>query len=294
MTTPTLRIDRKRLISTLLVICGSIELLLFTLDYHLNYSIHARSPSVIRRLFATSSEDGLAGWFAIIQTAMIAATLWLLVVLIRRTGTRLQAAGWTAIAAFFTYLAFDDGAHIHERIGTFYGQVFAASTDGLAAWTLDMFPSYRWQIVFMPLFATMGLFIFGFMMHQLRGWKPKVVVLIALSMLAGAVGLDFFEGLSEEHELNPYTAMVNSFELDYWSARTFGRGPYETLLHFSKSIEETMEMFAMTLLWCVFLGHLTWLARDLRIQFVSPGRAKPVTAEPVAEIGPVTIPVASA
>ncbi len=264
--TPTFRFDSVSLLRNLFMVCVSIELLLFVLDYHINYAGGASSNS-IRELFSTSREDGLASWFSTMQTAMVALTVWLVYLLVRRLGTRWQRAGWLTLALFFSYLALDDGALIHERVGTAYNEYFSQASATFGARTLELFPSYRWQIVFMPIFASMGVFMFVFLLGQLRGWKPKMVVLLALACLAGAVGLDFVEGLAEDHWLNPYTAITNAWQLDYWSARTFGSNPYETLVHFSKSIEETVEMFGMTLLWVVLLGHFTWLARDLRIRF---------------------------
>ncbi len=189
------------------------------------------------------------------------------------------------LTLFFCYLALDDGAHIHERLGTAYHQ----TGDGFAfgAWTLEMFPSYRWQIVFMPIFAAMGFFMFGFLLKQLRGWKPKAAVFVALSCLATAVALDFFEGLAPTHALNPYAAIAQRWHLEMWAARTFGTSPYDMLLHFSKSIEECTEMFGMTLLWMVFLHHFAWLAGDLRVRF------DPVQRLGIAAADDQTAPVAA-
>ncbi len=268
MTRPTdLRIDTTALLRNLLIFCVSIEMLLFTFDYYLNYAGGSHS-SALRRLFSTSREDGLAGWVAVLQTAMIAVTLWAIYMVVRKTATRWQILGWQALLVFFCYLALDDGAHIHERLGTAYNE--AGDGFALGAWTLELFPSYRWQIVFMPLFAAMGFFMFGFLLKQLRGWKPKAAVFVALSCLAGAVVLDFFEGLAPTHALNPYTAITQRWHLEYWAARTSDVSAYDMLLHFSKSIEECTEMFGMTLLWVVFLHHFTWLARDLRVRFDPP------------------------
>ena len=257
-----LSIDTGAVLRTVLMFCVSIELLLFTLDYHVNMA-GGSSSSAIRRLFNTAREDSLPGWFAIMQTAMLAVTVWVIWAIVRQHGSTWQRRGWATIAIFFTYLAFDDGAHIHERVGTWFDGAGEASAIG--AWMLDMFPSYRWQIVFMPAFALMGLFIFGFLLRELRGWKPRAVVFVAFSCLAFAVLMDFFEGLTPDHPLNPYTALTNMWHLDYWTARSFDENPYDTLLHFSKSFEECLEMFAMTMLWLVFLQHLTRVADGIRL-----------------------------
>ena len=289
MPTLELRWHRDSLLRNVLFVCAGIEMLLFMLDYHLNYSAHRASSAAIRKLFNTAREDGLAGWFAIMQTAMVALTVWFIYLLVRRSGSRLQRTGWLVLAAFFTYLAFDDGAHIHERVGTWYHDAFTGAGSGLAARTLELFPSYRWQIVFMPVFAAAGVFMFLFLLRQLHGWRGKVLVTVALALLATAVALDFFEGLAPDHPWNPYTAITNAWQLDYWTLRTFRHTPYDTLEHFSRSLEETIEMFAMTLLWVVFLAHATRLGRDLHVRFEA-GAAAGSTAQIPAASPPVARP----
>lgn len=265
-----LQFDAREIVRNLLIVCAGMQILFFTLDFHINWA-RGSEIGAIRRLFNTASEDSLASWFSIMQTAALAVTLWVIFAVVRKTGSRGRKAGWLILACFFSYLAFDDGAFIHERLGTAYNEYFEdAAAGSLAGWTLELFPSYRWQIVFMPVFAAVGLFMFGFLLRELRGWKPKAVVFVALALLAGAVGLDFFEGLAEDHPLNPYTPIADSGRLDYVSASLSGRSTYDSLLHFSKSVEECTEMFAMTLLWAVFIGHLGWVARDVRVRARQP------------------------
>jgi len=270
MNTPVeLRYDATTLARRVLLICVSIEFLFFTLDFNVNYA-EGSSVGAVQRLFNTALEDSLPAWFSIMQTAAVAATVWLIVAIVRRTGTRAQTIGWTAIAGFFTYLAFDDGAMIHERIGTYYEEAVeldGAAASGIGAWTASVFPSYEWQLVFLPIFALMGMFTFVFLLRELQGWRPKVVVLVAMGCLAAAIGIDFFEGLDRGHPLNPYTTITERFEFSYWTAYTFNATEYDTLHHFSRSIEECTEMFAMTLLWSVFIGHLGVAWRDVRVSF---------------------------
>ncbi|NKB88879.1 MAG: hypothetical protein GKS06_11735 [Acidobacteria bacterium] len=280
-----LQIDSTTLVRNMLLVLVSAELLLFTLNYHLNL-MNLMGDSAIQRLFNTAREDSLPGWFNIIQTAMIAATLWLIYAVKRQRGTKWQGRGWFAIALFFSYLAFDDGAHIHERVGTWFGN--AGDSMVIGAWLLDFFPSYRWQIVFMPIFATMGVFTFVFMLKELRDWKPKLTVFVAMSFLALAVTADFFEGLSQTHALNPYTWLAQNWHIDYWTNRTLGMSLYDTLIHFSRSIEECLEMFAMTLLWTVFLSHLFQSLDGLRMKVVSPAANGAEADQPARLVRPAT------
>lgn len=268
-----LEYDGRWLIRNLLIFCVSVELLFFVLDFQINYA-RATEVGALRRLFNTAREDSLPSWFGIMQTAMVALTIWAIYLLVKGRVRRWRRAGWMALALFFTYLAFDDGAHIHERLGTAYDET-AATASSLGAWSLAVFPSYRWQIVFMPIFTAMGAFMLVFLLREMRGGR-KLLVLAALACLSLAVGLDFFEGLAEDHPWNPYSAVAARSHLEYWTWTTFERSPYDTLLHFSKSFEECIEMLGMTLFWAAFLGHLTELANGVGVRFVdgAGGRAR--------------------
>lgn len=274
-----LRLDAGALKRNLILLCAGLEILFFTLDFQLNYA-DASGVGAVRRLFNTASEDSLPSWFAIAQTALVALTAWLIYAVVRSGASRARRAGWLTLAVLFTYLAFDDAATIHERLGTAFDGIFSRSAHAgsLAAQALAVFPSYRWQIVFVPVLAAFGLFMLVFLVRELRGRTARIIVPVALALLAVAVTLDFFEGLEPDHALNPYTAIAETRHLDYWAAGTFGESSYDTLVHFSKSAEECIEMFAMSLLWAVLVGHLGWVARDLRVVLAGePGEALPVT-----------------
>ena len=64
--------------------------------------------------------------------------------------------------------------------------------------------------------------------------------------------------------------MQNTYlELD--SRVLFGKSAYFISRHFSKVLEEILEMFANTLLWSVFLGYLFDLGAEVRIRLVRNG-----------------------
>ena len=54
----------------------------------------------------------------------------------------------------------------------------------------------------------------------------------------------------------------------FGTAERFGETPYDALRHFSKSLEETIEMAAISILWFLFLRRLSRVGSDLRIRFV--------------------------
>ena len=79
-------------------------------------------------MFNTAREDGLASWFAVTQTLLIALTLWL-IYSVAKAGRKPRAivVGWLVLALFFTYMAIDDGAQIHERLGSTFKALREAS-----------------------------------------------------------------------------------------------------------------------------------------------------------------------
>ena len=92
-------------------------------------------------------------------------------------------------------------------------------------------------------------------------------MLAALSCLVVAVGLDFVEGLYEDHAWNLHAGLDRWLELDEFANEWFDKSGFAAVVHCSKSIEEFLEMLANTLLWVVFLRHLIGLSGELRLRF---------------------------
>ena len=112
-----------------------------------------------------------------------------------------------------------------------------------------------------------GGFGLGFLWFELPSRRARVLIASASGCFALALVLDFIEGLDSDHPLNLYTWLAQSFEWGDWTVYRFRRDVYDTLGHFSKSIEEFAEMLANSLLWLVFLRNLGEIARNLHIRF---------------------------
>lgn len=259
----TLRVDTRAIASRVLMACVGLELLFLVLDYHVNYG-RLSTIGAVRRMTNIAREDSLASWFGTTQTLLVALTLWLTYVVVRQAGksSRFSRVGWVVLACFFSYMAIDDGAQLHERLGTAFKVVQRDSGN-----TLSFFPSYTWQLVFLPFFVALGLFMVAFMWRELASKRQRWLVVTAAGCMAFAVGLDFIEGLEASHPFNAYTWLASTFELEAWANGRFGKTAFETLRHFSKAIEEATEMFAISLLWFVFLSHLSAAAGKVRIAF---------------------------
>lgn len=222
--------------------CLSIEIALVVLDLSINWFKWSETGA-IRRLFNITREDGLASLFAVLQTVAVAVILWLTWYLTRAAkAEKRNQTGWLILALFLSYIAIDDGALVHERVGT----AFQQNNDGMSL------SSYGWQYVMGPIFAVMGIIMFGFLWRQGNNAIRRDWLVIAFACMATAVLLDFIEGME-----NGYQVLVN---MTGWRTKT--------ITHFAKSFEEFLEMLGMSILLVLFLHHLGYLIGQLEIRIV--------------------------
>ncbi len=263
--------DPEKVALRLLIFCGSCQVLFLILDYHINFGRWTRI-SGMRELANLAREDSLSSWFAYTQTLLIGLTLWLTYLLVRRDATPWRRRGWMILASFFTYMAVDDGAKLHERFGStirrvLQGEGGEGNSTNIGGKAFDIFPSYSWQITFLPVFIALGCFTLWFLWTELNQKRLRFVVVAALSCFVTAVFMDFVEGLEPEHPLNFYTRIDQRLDLDHWSIIRFRSSGYDMLRHFSKAIEESIEMFGNSLMWFVFVTNLGCVAGELRLRF---------------------------
>ncbi len=208
----------------------------------------------IHRFFNITREDGIASWFGVTQNWMAGLTAGAIALIVSSQGcTRQRRIGWFIMMTFLLYMAMDDGAAFHERVGSSVKSMFQDDESE----SLGFFPSYAWQLIFLPIFGAFGLFILWFLNSELSLTIDKLLVLFAIGMLVTAVAADFFEGVNTPgHALNLYGQIA-----DHWQL------PYDTIVHYSKSFEEFLEMLSMSILWLVFLRHLVHIAPSLEIHF---------------------------
>lgn len=225
--------------------CFCCALALLLMDAFLNYGKLIESAS-LRRIFNITREDGLATWFMVIQTFCSGMVLALIAVVHRSRGAGIAAvAGWSLLSVFFVYLSADDGAEIHERLGSTFKAAAREAESGAITQVQGWYPSYDWQLVFLPFLVVAGVLMLLFLLRVFRSRKSRVVLFGAPAIMALAIGLDFFEGLDPAHPLNLHSWIEESYEL-----RTY------TVSHFSKALEEFLEMCSIAMLLALFLRHL--------------------------------------
>ncbi len=219
--------------------CLALELLLVLLDLTVNWWRYSDSPA-IRRMFNITREDGIATLFAVIQTFALALTCWIIFWLTRKTTPASRAStGWLILAIFFTYMGIDDGALVHERLGT----AFKHSVGDRPL------PTYGWQIVVGPVFVIFGLFLLIFLWTRSRLILDRFLLIAGLGCLGTAVLIDLIEGSPHGYRIIADLSGIDE----------------KTFSHFAKSFEEFIEMFGITLLWMRVLRHLFALAATLTI-----------------------------
>ena len=256
-------VDAERVARFVLIGCIGLELLFVLLDYHVNFG-RFTDIGALRRMTNIAREDGIASWFGATQTLLVGLTAWVIVLVVRaQRAASWRLAGWTVAALLFTFMAVDDGAQLHERFGT---AVRVSSEDDNPA-VLAFFPSYTWQVVFGPVFAALGLAMAVFLWRELSDRVSLVLVGTAFCCFAVAVGLDFFEGLDEDHPWNAYAMLTARFDVDTWANARFNRSGYQALDHFARSCEEFLEMLGTTLFWVAFLRSLVAVTPEIRVRW---------------------------
>lgn len=253
-----LSINTKDLSKKLLFYFIIFEITFVLLDLIVNFH-HLINYSPIRRLLNITREDGLASWFMSSQTLLVALVLWFIFYLHHKLdiGKKFTKLAWATLASFFTYMSADDGAAIHERLGSTFKLMAQNTNTETANAILAYFPSYAWQIVVLPLFLGMGLFMLLFLWKTFQDGMLMYSVLLAFSMLGIAVVLDFFEGLEPQSPLYIYQYIINYTGVEL-----------HTVEHFSKSIEEFLEMVGISLFLSVFVEYIGRISQqDIHITF---------------------------
>ncbi|MHB0915871.1 MAG: hypothetical protein ACYC5A_08360 [Thermoleophilia bacterium] len=250
-------IDTRRFNRNLLLVLVAFEIFLVIFDATINYQGWI-AVSGIRRLANIAREDGLGTWFMVVQTLFTGLTAFLVYLVARADeAMRRDRGGWLFLAGFFSFMAIDDAAQVHERLGSAFRH-YAETGSGMPGRVLEFFPSYPWQLILVPFFAAAGVFMLVFLWSRLRYRSGRLKLVLALAFFVTALALDFLEGLEPGSRLNIYFRIIDNTSLGE-----------DFVLHFAKVIEEFLEMLAMTLLFSMFFIHLSRSVKSLSFSFIS-------------------------
>ncbi|RJQ42213.1 MAG: hypothetical protein C4534_10945 [Gaiellales bacterium] len=255
-----LPVRARRFNRNMILFLVACELFLIIIDATINYEAWV-SVSGIRRMANIAREDGIGTWFMTIQTMLAGATLFVVYLVSKNSGARRRDyTSWLLLSLFFFLMAIDDASQVHERLGSAFRQ-YAEAGDSLPGRILDFFPSYSWQAFILPFFAIAGVLMFFFLWTRLRDNSGRFKLILALDCFIVAIFLDFIEGLDPGSRLNIFMKLVNNTSLSE-----------DFVYHFAKVIEESLEMFAITLLLSTFFMHLARSVGSMRISFHTEAR----------------------
>jgi hypothetical protein len=245
-----LQFNAARNLLRLLLALFAIESVLLLADLTLNHA-EWTDYGPVQRFFNIAREDGVASWFQVTQTLFVALTLWLISALsFADNRPRLVKWGWLVFALFYSFLAFDDGAQFHERVGTIVEMGSGGNETGMetsgersGSESTGWFPTYFWHLAMGPFFAAAGLFLLWFALREMKKDRTALTLfLLGMAAMGAAQVLDFFEGMSPVEPLNPLLAV-----------RKFTGYGQEEVEHFSRAVEETIEMISMSYFWIAYL-----------------------------------------
>ena len=231
----------------LFIILSSIAVSLVFLDLIINYAEMVPLPP-IQRIFNIAREDSLSNFISSVQELIVGSIVWCIFAN-RRTW------GWAITACLFTYIGLDDGASIHERVGTAFKMVMVGEGDQ----RLGFYSSYPWQVVFLPIFGSMGLVMIHTVWKEVKDQTAWIRFVIAFACYVAAVGLDFVEGKANQHSEISTWLSQHWFTINDYSVR-----------HFSKVIEEFLEFYGTSMFLLCFLQHLMQSVPDLRVKTIKP------------------------
>ena len=126
--------------------------------------------------FSMDSEDSLPTTYSIVMLALVAIVAAQLALSTRGT----QRIGMGLISVVFAYLAWDEGATIHERVGYFLQQ--------RAEGDVEVAP-YTWVVFGAPLAILFGIVAIGLLRSLPKGVLVRMVV-AGVIFLTGAVGME--------------------------------------------------------------------------------------------------------
>lgn len=199
----------------------------------------------IQTIFNMSREDALAAWFASVQTLMTGFVLLAIFGIIR-------ARRWLVLALFFVYLAVDDGAGIHEKLGSSFDLLAQNPESAPIFRAIQLWnPSFSWHLFFTPIFVGMGFFILLFLWRELAQKNLGLILLMALGCYSLAVGFDFVEGIASLHR-----TLGDVFFLEP-----------KNFAHLLRATEELLELLGTTFFLTLFLKYLTQIVKRIEIEF---------------------------
>ena len=230
-----------------LVVCDSVLTFHDVTGYYVFY-----------RVFDMTREETIPNWYASILLFCIALTCVLTYAIQRLRVERHEAAPWLFFGGFFAFLSMDDGAKIHERLGSFFREL-AEEGDGMFTIfqpLLEAASTYSWQIFVLPVFLFCAFFILLWGFNNISVRETHRWIILGGFFIAIALGLDYFEGLVDNEVVDLEGRALSAYAIE----------------HYQRVAEEFLEMTGFV---CILHGlwiHLLSLESEIQLLVIQSER----------------------
>jgi uncharacterized membrane protein len=227
-----------------ILIFGAVQAVLAVLHIAVAWQDDGALPGRLTRFFHLDREGNLPTWFAATQFLCLAAAFFRLYLRDRRGPGSRSHWLWGICAAGAVLLSLDEGAALHELLGTLLGLAFARAPAGTWLNDLEAFPSYYWILIYVPIALPLAVVLVVSAARRI-GTNRYLLVAGAFSYVSGALVLDFLEGRygTTDHTGVPIVLNGVPYLLDIFL------------------IEEMLEMFGVTLVLSAIVQQAASLAR---------------------------------
>lgn len=233
-----------------LLILGAVQIVLAVLHVMVVWQDDGELPGRLVRFVHLDREGNLPTWFASTQFLCLAAAFAWLFLLDRSRSSPRRHWLWGICAFGAVALSLDEGAALHELLGTLLGLAFDRASDGTWFKALEAFPSYYWILIYVPFVLPVAVFLLVSVAKRI-GNNRFLLFAGALLYLTGALILDFLEGRygDADHTGLPIVLNDQPYLLDVFL------------------IEEMLEMFGVTLVLSAIVQHAASLAQRVGFSF---------------------------
>lgn len=236
-----------------ILILGAVQVVLALLHIAVVWQDDGALPGRLTRFLHLDREGNLPTWFASTQFLCLGAAFFCLYLLDR---SRVSPRGhrlWAICAVGAVLLSLDEGAALHELLGTLLERVFAHAPEGTWLKDLEAFPSYYWILIYVPFVLPVAVFLIASVAKRI-GSNRYLLFAGVLIFISGALILDFLEGRYGEPDHTGLPIVLNgqSYMLDVFL------------------IEEMFEMFGVTLVLSAIVQHVASVVRH--VDFPLAGR----------------------
>ena len=248
-----IKITMKKPILWIITLYAVIVLFLLLLDICIVYGNIIDIPvENLRDIFDMTLKQSLANFASSIQRLFISITLMIIFFILRIVNKK-RALMWFITGVFFIYMALNEGIGFHNIINDAVKEIiYSSNQSSILVKIVRIFPSYYWQLVLGPFFFIMGLFILFFLWKELKDTHLRRYVCLAFLCFIIAEILSFLEGT-----YTPVSIIHDNFGL--YS---------DTIVHFMRLIEETLELSGSTFFLYVFLTYLSHILDGKEIIFI--------------------------